>query len=259
MRRDQRTPDRRWTRWTAKRERRVILVAWGLAAGVAAILLAGCDKVNLVGSLMRSGTGEVQASGEAEVASASPTGLVGATGVEVKALLGQPQGRLHAQGGVVWLYPEWRVQFDAREQVVSVEREVATVVEATSPGKVPVARAPGGGVPTGQRALTVVANGGQELDLKSYLVAGKVTVVDFYADWCGPCRQVAPHLERLAREDGEVNVVKVDIVKWNTPVARQYGITSIPHLRVYDRLGRVVGGGTSNFRQVLAEVEKAKR
>jgi thioredoxin 1 len=236
-----------------------MLVAWGLAAGVAAILLAGCDKVDLVGSIVREGTSEARARDEKVATPDSPTGLMGASGDEVKALLGQPQGRLHAQGGVVWLYPEWRVQFDAREQVVSVERELVTVVDAASIGKTPLAKTSGGGVPTGQRALTVVANGGQEVDLKSYLVAGKVTVVDFYADWCGPCRQVAPHLERLAREDADVNVVKVDIVKWNTPVARQFGITSIPNMRVYDRLGRVVGGGTSSFRQVLADVEKAKR
>ena len=48
-------------------------------------------------------------------------------------------------------------------------------------------------------------------------VPGKLVLFDFYADWCGPCRQISPHLERLAQSDPDVVLVKVDIVDWGPP------------------------------------------
>jgi thioredoxin 1 len=62
-------------------------------------------------------------------------------------------------------------------------------------------------------------------------------VVDFWADWCGPCRLVAPELERLAAAHGEaVRVVKVDVDR-NGEVAAEYGIQSIPTIALF-RAGR---------------------
>ena len=57
-------------------------------------------------------------------------------------------------------------------------------------------------------------------------------LVDFYADWCGPCRMVAPVLEELARETTDARIVKVDVDQ-NSQLAARYGISSIPSLLVF--------------------------
>jgi len=55
-------------------------------------------------------------------------------------------------------------------------------------------------------------------------------VVDFYADWCGPCKMVAPILEELAEEyDGKINIYKVDTDK-QQDLAQAFGIQSIPSI-----------------------------
>jgi thioredoxin 1 len=58
-------------------------------------------------------------------------------------------------------------------------------------------------------------------------------VVDFWADWCGPCKQVAPELEKLATKyEGKVDVVKVD-VDANAGVSGAFGIMSIPTIAYF--------------------------
>lgn len=67
----------------------------------------------------------------------------------------------------------------------------------------------------------------------------KLILVDFWAEWCGPCRQVAPILDEIAAEHGD----KLKIVKLNTDeesaLAIQYGVQSIPTLHVF-KGGQVV-------------------
>ena len=66
------------------------------------------------------------------------------------------------------------------------------------------------------------------------LVNGKLPVlVDFYADWCSPCRMMAPILEQVSAEmQGKVKIVKVNVDK-NGDAAMKYGIQSIPTLMLF--------------------------
>lgn len=65
------------------------------------------------------------------------------------------------------------------------------------------------------------------------LQSSQPVLVDFYADWCGPCHMMTPILEALSAErEGELKVVKLDIDD-NPEVAQRYGVQSIPTMIVF--------------------------
>ena len=79
--------------------------------------------------------------------------------------------------------------------------------------------------------------------------AGKPAVVDFWAEWCGPCKMIAPVVEQLATEyQGKLKVGKVDVDS-NQQTAMQFGIRSIPTLLIFKN-GKVV-------EQIVGAVPKA--
>ena len=112
----------------------------------------------------------------------------------------------------------------------------------------------------GRRAQSVeVISHGAQVDINQHLAFGNVTVVDFYADWCGPCRRLSPSLEQMARSDPEIALRKIDIVNWRTAVVQQFNVHSIPQVNVYDRSGRLVGTVVGvDFEKVKSYVAQAK-
>ena len=74
---------------------------------------------------------------------------------------------------------------------------------------------------------------------KEVLDSEKLSVIDFWAEWCGPCRAIGPVIEELSREyAGKVNVGKVNVDN-NPQISINYGITSIPAI-LFVKGGKVV-------------------
>ncbi|HEV8024696.1 MAG TPA: thioredoxin [Candidatus Nanopelagicales bacterium] len=70
------------------------------------------------------------------------------------------------------------------------------------------------------------------------LMSDKPVIVDFWAEWCGPCKMVAPILEEIAAENDGIVIAKLNVDE-NPQTAASYGITSIPTMNVYSG-GQVV-------------------
>jgi thioredoxin 1 len=85
---------------------------------------------------------------------------------------------------------------------------------------------------------------GREVDFEDHLVPGKYVLFDFYADWCGPCYALEPRLLDLAgRHSDRLALRKIDIINWDSAVARQYGLSSIPYLALYGPDGQRIAAG----------------
>jgi thiol-disulfide isomerase/thioredoxin len=103
---------------------------------------------------------------------------------------------------------------------------------------------------------------GQEVNITDYLVPGKTTIVDFYSEYCPPCRAIAPKLAELHKSRDDIAVVKVDInrpgvkgIDWSSPVAQQFKLHSIPHFKIFGPDGQLQSEGEPAYRQVDAWVK----
>ena len=90
------------------------------------------------------------------------------------------------------------------------------------------------------------------------LNSDKRVLVDFYADWCGPCKILSPRVAEIANENKDIKVVKINVDQ-NEDLARKYNISSMPTLLVIEKgkeLNRAVGALSKST--VLKFVREAK-
>jgi thioredoxin 1 len=79
----------------------------------------------------------------------------------------------------------------------------------------------------------VKSTGMSVADFEKLLQTDKVVLVDFYAEWCGPCKKMKPSIEAIEKEmAAKVTVIRIDVDK-NVELVKSFGIQEIPILRVY--------------------------
>ena len=102
--------------------------------------------------------------------------------------------------------------------------------------------------------------------LSQQIVPGQTNIVDMYSEYCPPCRQISPWLEKLDEARDDIHVVKVDInraevkgIDWNGPIARQFKLRSIPHFIIIGPDGQLVSEGKPAYKQVVSWIEAIAR
>jgi thioredoxin 1 len=88
------------------------------------------------------------------------------------------------------------------------------------------------------------------------LINNSVIIVDFGANWCSPCKQIAPKFQELSVKFSKINFVKVDIDS-ASDIAGFVGITSLPTFKLYsfgNEIGSVVGSNYPKLCELLTKV-----
>jgi thiol-disulfide isomerase/thioredoxin len=93
--------------------------------------------------------------------------------------------------------------------------------------------------PAGADVKTIAKEGEDVPDLTPHLATGKVTIVDFSAIWCEPCRKLDEHMVKVLAARTDVAYRKLDIGDWDTPLAKRYlrSVPALPYVMVYGPKG----------------------
>jgi copper chaperone CopZ len=106
-------------------------------------------------------------------------------------------------------------------------------------------------------------DGSRPVDVAASLAPGKITVLDYWAEWCSPCRLLDARLQHLQQESPDVAVRRVNVGKWDNAAARQatkeFRLEALPYVRVYDARGKFVDDVTGgSWDKLLKVLEKAR-
>jgi thiol-disulfide isomerase/thioredoxin len=124
---------------------------------------------------------------------------------------------------------------------------------------------PPAATPRGADVVELSKAGEDVPDLASHAPRGKVTLFDFYATWCTPCRKVDAHVAKLLEQRTDLAVRKLNVVSWATPLAERYlkDAPALPLVVVYGRDGRrvdaVAGVNLAALDRAIDEASRAGR
>lgn len=106
--------------------------------------------------------------------------------------------------------------------------------------------------PSGADVKHLTDDGSAVGPFEKHRVAGKYTVFDVYADWCGPCREVDEQLREIAGRRPDVAIRKLDVVDFESDLARELGsgFDALPYVVVYTPSGKRI--------EIVGSAEKAK-
>ena len=87
--------------------------------------------------------------------------------------------------------------------------------------------------------VKTITKPGEMVDIYKHLVPGKITVMDFFATWCGPCRKADEFFGELLTRRDDIALRKIDIVDWDSDLAKHYlqDATEIPYMIIFDAEG----------------------
>jgi thiol-disulfide isomerase/thioredoxin len=89
---------------------------------------------------------------------------------------------------------------------------------------------------------------GEKVILADKSAPGKITIFDFYADWCAPCALITPELEKLVHSrPEELALRKVDVIGWGSDASVHQKIEYLPYLAVVDAEGNVAAVGDDSY------------
>lgn len=155
-----------------------------------------------------------------------------------------------------------RGKAETREMIKRINRAGFNASESQGQSAVEKEAIPVGSPVPGFEGLDAVIAGRQErIDIQKLLVPGVVTIVDFYADWCLPCKALDKEVKKILRQQPGVALRKIDIVDWETPVSAQctedFSMTALPYVRVYGKDGKFIEAIAGNdIEKIRAAVSK---
>lgn len=99
------------------------------------------------------------------------------------------------------------------------------------------------------------------VNLEKTIVKGKTNIIDFYSEYCPPCKRIAPFLKKLDDRRGDIVVIKINInrtgvtgIDWQSPVAKQFKLQSIPYFVIISPWGKLMCEGREAYSYVVQQL-----